>query len=145
MYSISASARAVWHSGHQWTGLEAFIDVAFQGHFSEHLNLPRLESGKQRHIRVLPVPQDAQTLELIPLILHIPEGEFPAELPQGQRFERGKVPPGLGAGLEFDGQAMGVETGHVRRFIARDIAVPQNDILEDLGSWPVPIWISPLA
>ncbi len=44
--------------------LQALIDIALEGHFAEDLNLLRLKAGVQRPVRVRPVAEHAQALEL---------------------------------------------------------------------------------
>ena len=112
--------------------LEAFINIPLQSHFPEHPDLPGLEFRTQGQVGMLPVAQDAQTLELIPLTVHICQRKLAADLPERQRLERGQVPSRLGPGLELDRQAVGVEARHIRRLIAGHIAVPQDKVLEDL-------------
>src|SRR5699024_5775228 len=64
-------------------GLQALIDVALAVHLPERTDLGRLETGGHCEIRVVPVTDNAQTLEGLTLDVHKVRGEIPAGAAEG--------------------------------------------------------------
>ena len=59
-YSISASARAVRHSGAPVDRLEALVDIALLGHLTKDLDLAGLKLGLEGEVGMLKIANHAQ-------------------------------------------------------------------------------------
>ena len=110
---------------------QAFVDVAFLGHLAENLDLAGLKLRLQGQVGVFEIADDAQALELLAHDVDVFGGELVADLAQLQLGDLALAHQLL-HGLQFDGQAVGVVAGHIRRLETAHVLVANDDVLDDL-------------
>ena len=112
--------------------LHALVDITFFGHFTENLHLPRLKLGAQRQVGILKIALHTKTLELGVHHVNMLGGKLPAQAAQLQLGYAGFLVSQRPQRFQFDGQTMGVITGHVGSLKTRHVLVADDDILDDL-------------
>ena len=127
--SLSQSGTAVRAPVH---GLQALVDVALLGHLAKDLDLACLKLRLQGQVGVLEITDDAQTLELVAHDVDVLGGKLFADLAQLQLGDVLLLVADGGQGLQLDGQAVGIKTGHIGSLIALHVLVTDDDILDDL-------------
>ena len=113
-------------------GLEALVDVAVAVHFAEDAHLVGLKALVHGQIGVLPIADDAQALEALPLPIHILEGVSLA----------GGTEVGDGHGLvvealllddgALNGHAVVIPAGDVGGVVAAHGVGADNEVLDGL-------------
>ena len=81
---------------------------------------------------MLKIANHAQALELIAHDADVLGGKLLADLAQFQLGDVLFLVPQRGKGLQFDGQAVGIEAGHIRGLEAVHVLLADDDILDDL-------------
>ena len=113
--------------------LEASIDVAFEGHGAEHLDLGGFVVLLKRQVGMLPVSPDPPALEASHLAIHLFAGIgrcFFAQLHRCQRLALLLIH--ALEHLQFDRQAVAVPSGHVAHPPSLHHPVLVDDVFEDL-------------
>ena len=110
--------------------LQTFVDIALLRHFAEYLDLLRFELGVQRQIRLFKTADDAETLELLLLRVHVFQRELAAVLAEADDVASRRAV--LLDDLALDGKTVGIPAGYVRRTEARHVLVADDDVLQDL-------------
>jgi len=119
-------------------GLEPLVHEAAPHKASEFPGDRRLVGGLHRDVRVLPVPEHAQPLELLALDVDELGGvvaaatEFLHGVHGGAHVHLGRVEPELLVHLVLDREPMAVPAGHVHRVVAEHGARLHDEILQDL-------------
>ena len=81
---------------------------------------------------MLEITDDAQTLELVAHDVDVLGGKLFADLAQLQLGDVLLLVADGGQGLQLDGQAVGIKTGHIRSLEALHVLLADNDVLDDL-------------
>ena len=92
----------------------------------------RLVLERHRQVRLIPVAEDAEPLELVGHDADEPLGVGPAGAAEIRRAELPLLRPQLAVDLQLDRQAVTVVAGHVRRVEARHRPRLDDEVLEDL-------------
>ena len=109
--------------------LQPAIDVAFFEHLAKRADLVGLVLVGHGRVRVVPVAQHAQPLELFALVVDLFGGIGAGE---SLRLRGGQVLAVRLLDLHFDRHAMAIPTGHVRRVEAGEPSALDDDVLQDL-------------
>ena len=113
-------------------GLEAADQVAPADDRGKGAQLLCLIARCHREIRIVPVADDPETLEIHALRFHLARSELPAGLAEGVGIELLAHASMFLLDLLLDWQAMAVPARHVRRVVAVERARLDDDVLEDL-------------
>ena len=113
-------------------GLEAPHDVAVADDACEGAQLFRLVLRQHGQVRVVPVAEHAQALEVLALSIDLAGRVVAAGLPEGARVEPLPDAAVLLLHLLLDRQAVAVPARHVGRVVAVQRARLDDDVLEDL-------------
>ena len=113
-------------------GLEPLVDQPVLDEPGEHLQRRRLVGGRHRQVRVGPVAEDAEPLELLRLHADVLRGVVAALLAHLDRRHLPQLRPQVLCDLVLDRQPVAVPARHVRRAVPLHRAEPQHDVLQHL-------------
>ena len=99
-------------------GLQAFVDVAFLGHFPEDADLSDFDGLAQRQVRMVPVTEDAEADEVFLLFFHAGQGVVTAFGTQVEGGHFVAVEARIFDDGVFDRQAVRIPAGNVFRVAA---------------------------
>ena len=125
-FSLSERALAVEAPVH---GLQAAVHVALLHDFRESADFARFRVVTEREIRIAPVGENAEALEVLHLTLHLLVRVGAA---LGLTFFRRQVLAVLLLDLNFDRHAVAVPARNVRHVVAFDQLRLVDDVLQDL-------------
>ena len=94
-------------------GLEAAIHVALFEKRDEGVGDGGFVLRTHRQVRIFPLPQHAQALEIPPVLIHVARSEFPAHAPEFSRRDASLFPAQLFFHLRFNRQAVAIPAGNV--------------------------------
>ena len=110
--------------------LQAFINIAFLGHFGKSADLRSFKIGIQSDIGMIPIAGHAQTTELFLLRFHIAQCKLFAAVAEHQLIGIATIQAQSIDRLGFNRQTMGIPAGHVRRVITAHRFIFNDHILE---------------
>ncbi len=110
-------------------GLQATIDVALLQHLAQRADLVGLVLVRHRRVRMVPVAEHAEPLELLALVVDLLGG---VRARQPLRFGGGEILAVRLLDLHLDRHAVAVPARHVGRVEARHPLALDDDVLEDL-------------
>ncbi len=117
---------------HQWTGLLRLVDEALLGEGGELADDRRLVGRRHRQVGVLPLPEDAEPLELLTLDAHELLGIGATGLAEGQRRHLALLRPEVAVHLQLDRQPVAVPAGPVRGVLPGGRPAAHDHVLQDL-------------
>ncbi len=112
--------------------LGAAHDVTVGEHLGERADLVGFEIEAQRLVRVVPIADHAQALEVAALQLDLLFGELAALLAERDRIKLDADLAPLLFDRDLDRQTMAIPARHVGRIEAGQVARLDDDVLEDL-------------
>ena len=112
-------------------GLEPFVDVALFRHLAKYFDLARLKFRLEGEVWIFKIADHAQPLELFAHDVNVFGGKVVAQAAQLQQGNIALFAVCLLDGLQLDGQAVRVVSGHIRRLVTAHIFIADNDILDD--------------
>ena len=115
--------------------LEALVEAAVEQELVDLADDLRLGAVAHRQVRIVPVADDAESLELLPLHCDPVLGELAAFLAQSQHRDVVLAAAGLAVPLlhlPLDRQPVAVPTRHVVGVVAAHLPRAHDDVLEDL-------------
>ena len=131
-YSTSASASAERQFETPVHRLEALVHMAVVDDEGEGAQLLRLVARHHRQIRVLPIAEHPEALEVRALRIDLLVGVLAAGGAKCLGIELLPHPAMRFLDLHLDRQPMTVPAGHIRRIVAVERARLDDDVLEDL-------------
>src|SRR5882724_511519 len=111
-------------------GLATAIDVALLYEVQKSPGDGSLVFMAHREIGIVPLTENAEALEIFLVLLDVARGELPAEFAKLSR-RNFSFPAKLFFYLRFDGQAVAVPPGYVRRVMPCHAPGPDNQIFEN--------------
>ncbi len=106
------------------------IDVAFLHEFQECAGNRGFVAEAHRQIRIVPLPEDSQPLEIALVLLDIARSEFAAQLAKLRR-RHFAFPAELFFHLRFNRQPVAIPSRHVRRIMPRHTLRLDDQVLQD--------------
>ena len=111
-------------------GLQAFVDIAFLGHFSKYTDLGDFDRLLQCQVRMFPVTEDAKTDEIFTLHIDILKSVFTAFGTQVERCDFMTIESCILDDGMFDRQAVCIPAGNIFRIMTSLGLVFQDEIFQ---------------